>query len=462
MGFMDKLSAVLERFLLPIAQKVGSQRHLIALRDGFIATLTASMAGSLAVMINCVFLQNTSLLGEQLNKIGFWANSVQPILDKWIMNVGWAVQQGTLKIICILLLVTIAYSLAKSYEGDALAAAVISIASYFALVPGSMTKNVFTLTDGKYVEGVSDAFALNFFGSNSMFAAIITAFIATEIFVRLTKKGWVVKMPEQVPPAVSRSFAALIPGLLTLVIFGIISVIFSQGVGKSLPTWIFDTIQAPLLNLGQSPFVYIFLIFLAQFLWFFGLHGMNIVDGILRPLYEPPMFENSDLLSKGLPAKYALTRNFVDVYAMPGGSGATGALLIAIFLFSKKQESKELAKLAAAPACFQINEPVIFGLPIVLNVTYFLPFVFIPTILLSIAYFFTAVVPFADYISINANWTTPPVISAFIATAGDWKATVLAAGLLVLSVVLWSPFVIVANKMGNVEEEYGAGNSANV
>jgi PTS system cellobiose-specific IIC component len=448
---MDKLSASLEKFLLPIAQKIGSQRHLVALKDGFIAILTANMAGAIAVMINCVFLTNDSLIGKQLNNLGFWKDSVQPFLDKWIINIGWAVQQGTLKIICVLLLVTIAYSLAKSYESDAISTAVISVASYFALLPSSLTKDVFTMKDGNYVEGVKDVFSLNFMGANSMFAAIVTAFIATEIFVRITKKGWIVKMPETVPPAVSKSFAAIIPGSITLVFFGFINVLFNNVFSKDVPTWIFDTIQSPLMSLGQSPFTYIFLIFIAQFLWFFGLHGMNIAEGVLTPMYKPALLENTDLVSKGLEPKYILTRNFVDVYGSLGGSGATGALVIAIFIFSKKQESKELAKLATAPAIFQINEPVIFGLPIVLNVVYFIPFILTSPILLGIAYFFTSIGA-VGYISQDPGWTCPPIFSAFFATNGDWRASLLAAALLALAVVIYAPFVIVSNRMGNSEE----------
>ncbi|MBE6049980.1 MAG: PTS sugar transporter subunit IIC [Clostridium sp.] len=453
MSFMDKLSATLEKFLLPIAQKVGSQRHLVALRDGFIATLTASMAGAFAVLINCVFLQNDSLIGKLLNKISFWSDTVQPVLDDYIINIGWAVQLGTLKIIALLLVVTISYSLAKSYDSDPLAAAVIGLASYIALVPSGLTDNVFTLKDGEMIDGVSDALSLNLFGSTAMFATIITAFVATEIFVRITKKGWVVKMPDSVPPAVSKSFAALIPGCLTLVIFGIVSVIFRCGIGKDLPTWISDTVQQPLMALGQSPATFIFLVFIAQFLWFFGLHGMNIVDGVLKPMYEPPMYENIDLVSKGLPAKYALTRNFVDVYAMPGGSGGTLALVIALLLFSKREESRELAKLAIAPGFFQINEPVIFGLPIVLNITYFIPFILTTPLLLTIAWVFTEKIHFANYICQQVPWTCPPVISAFFATNGDWKAMVLAALLFVLSLFIWSIFVIAANKMGNGQNQ---------
>ena len=456
MGFMDKLSETMEKFLLPIAQKVGTQRHLVALRDGFIATMTASIAGAFAVLFNCVFFNHddAAIIGKQLYKLGFWKDYVSPILDKYVINMGWQIQNGTLKILAILLVITIAYSLAKSYDTDPFGAAVCAFSSYFILMTTTFDNgSVFTLNEKtqEYVAGVQGVYNMEWLGSNAMFTSILVAFVATELFVRITKKGIVIKMPEQVPPAVSRSFAALIPSMATMLVFGIISTIFINGVGKDLPAWLFKTLQQPLMNLGQSPITFIFLSLLAQLLWFFGLHGMNIVEAILKPLYEPAKLDNIDKFSQGLEPQYALTRNFIDVYAMPGGAGGTIGLLIAIFIFSKREESRELAKLAIAPAIFQINEPVIFGLPIILNVTYFIPFLLGTPLMLTIAWIFTAPIPFAHYICVYVPLTCPPVVSAFFATGGDWKATVLAAALLLFSIVLWIPFVLVANRQKDIE-----------
>lgn len=456
MGFMDKLSESMEKFLLPIAQKVGTQRHLVALRDGFLATMTASIAGAFAVLFNCVFFNHddAAIIGKQLYKLGFWKDYVSPILDKYVINMGWQIQNGTLKILAILLVVTIAYSLAKSYDVDPLGAAVCAFSSYFILMSTTFDNgSVFTLDakTGEYLAGVSGVYDMQWLGANAMFTSILTAFIATELFVRITKKGIVIKMPDQVPPAVMRSFAALIPSMATMILFGIVSTIFINGIEKDLPSWLFNTLQQPLMNLGQSPVTFILLSLLAQLLWFFGLHGMNIVEAILKPLYEPAKLDNIDRFSQGLDPQYALTRNFIDVYAMPGGSGGTMGLLIAIFLFSKREESRELAKLAIAPACFQINEPVIFGLPIILNVTYFIPFLLNTPLMLTIAWIFTEPIPFANYICVDVPWTCPPVVSAFFATGGDWKATVLAAALLVFSILLWTPFVLVANRQKDIE-----------
>lgn len=201
------------------------------------------------------------------------------------------------------------------------------------------------------------------------------------------------------------------------------------------------------MNLGQSVFTLLFLVALHQILWFFGLHGTLIVGPAYDMVWGAALKTNSEaILIHGTEPTQAITRNMIDVYAMHGGSGATLGLLIAIFLFSKREEHKELAKLAVAPGTFQINEPVIYGLPIVLNPIMCLPFIFVPVILVFIGWFFTAVIPFADYIYMAPPWVMPPVASAFLATGGDWKAAFLAACTLVLSVLMYAPFVIIANR----------------
>ena len=453
MKFMDKLSAGLEKYLMPVASFIGGQKHLIALRDGFIASLTVSMAGAFASMFNNVLFKADSLVGRELVKIDSYKDSVMPVLNDYVIPCMNQVWWGTLAIISLFLLITVAYSLAKSYEVDGLAAALISFASYFVLMRDTAA-GVFGLNPdtGAYEAGGWGLISWSVTNSNAMFACIIVALVSTQLFVTFTKKGWTIKMPEQVPPAVSKAFAAVLPGCVTLFIMGVVSIIFMKGLDLSFPEAVQKWVQDPLMKFGQSPATYIFLIFLAQLLWFFGLHGSNMIDPAMNTLYKPALYDNIDKVNQGLEPQFALTRNFLDVYAMPGGSGGTLALLIAIFIFSKRQESRELAKLAIAPGIFQINEPVIFGLPIVLNVSYFIPFVLIPPIMTLIAWIFTAVIPFADYLCVEAPWVTPPILSAFLGTAGDWKATVLAAALLVLAIVLWAPFVIAANKMGDAQD----------
>lgn len=449
---MDKISAALEKYLMPVASFIGGQKHLIAIRDGFITSLTVSMTGALASMMNAVFFKVDSFIGQYLNKIDAYKSSVQPILDKYAIPVMGDIWFGTSAILSIFILLGVAYSLAKSNEMDGIGAALVALASWFTIFPQTAMGVFSKAEDGTFAEGAWGLMSVNQLGSNAMFSAMLVGLVAAQLFVTFAKKGWIIKMPEQVPPAVSKAFAALIPGGLTLVIFGIIAEIFAQAFKTPFVDWMLKVVQEPMMALGQSPLTYIFLIFIAQLLWFCGLHGSNMVDPALNTMYKTALLDNVNAVAQGKEPIYALTRNFVDVYAQPGGSGGTLALIIAIFIFSKRQEAKELAKIAVAPGVFQINEPVIFGLPIVLNATYFVPFIIAPPICLAIAWFFTEQIKFADYLCVELPWTTPPIISAFFGTAGDFKAAILAAALLVLSVVIWTPFVIAANRMGDSEQ----------
>lgn len=470
MNFITKLGDWLERHVMPIASVIGSQRHLSSLRDGFIATLAVNMAGAMASLLNAVIFKPDSVFGKMLNKIDGYANSVQPIFDKYFAPVMGRVWWATIAIITIFLVISISYSLAKSYEVDGLAAALSSTAAFFAVFSETLTRSIafdggqFLDADGKVVQvatdalngatqvsgdlwGIIDVGAFGELGAGAMFTGIIVAMLATELFVKVTKAGWTIKMPEQVPPAVSRAFSAILPACISILVFSIIGIIFTNFVGKPLMACIEDLIQKPLVNLGQSPITYIFMILLAQLLWFFGLHGSNMTDPAMNTMYKPPLYENMEAALNNQEIPNTITRNFLDVYAMHGGSGATLGLLVAIYLFSKRQEQRELFKLALAPGLFNINEPVIFGLPMVLNPIMFIPFVLTPPICVFIAYVFTEWIPFAGKIMTETPWTTPPIFGAYLATGGSWQAAVVAAGTFLLSILMYAPFVIASNRI---------------
>lgn len=432
---MDKFASMLEKFLMPIANAVGRQKHLAAMRDGFIAILPMTLVGATVTMLNWVLVRPDSLLGGFMAKYEWYATSVQPFLDKTFLAVFGQVWWGTLALGVIFSVFTISYNLARSYEVDGLSAGVVATVCYLTLLPQAAS-----------AEAGWGTLSWNSFNSSAIFAGLITAFVATEIFRFVTQRNWTIKMPKEVPPAVSKAFSAIIPGGVAMMIFGIAAVACQEVFGTDVKSLIYDVIQTPLTSIGQSPFTYILFIMLSQIFWFFGLHGMNIVGPILDATYAEALQANFEAVTvHGTEAVNVITRNLVDVYGMHGGSGATLGLIIAIFIFSKRQEYRELGKLAGPAGIFQINEPVIYGLPIVLNPLMFLPFVFVPVICTSIGYFAT-VVGFADKLYLNQAWVMPPVISAFTGTGGDWKATVVALGTFILSIVLYAPFVIIANK----------------
>lgn len=436
--FMSSVSDWLEKRILPVAMKLSTQRHLLALRDGFIATMPVSMAGAINVMIKEVFLLETSIFGEMFNKIGFYNTTIQPFLEKTVIPVSNQIWWGTLALGIIFTVLAIAYKLAEQNDGDALSAGVLAIIAYFVFLPQS-------------VGDTWGVLSYESFNSTSVFAGLIIALVSTEIFLWVNKKGWTIKMPPQVPSGVSRAFSAIIPSGIVLVLMGSVSVFFLNVVQVPFKDWINIMLQDPLQSLGQSPLTFIFLIFFAQVLWFFGIHGILVVNPILDTMYAVAGQQNSEaILIHGTMPPNSITRNFGDMYGMFGGSGSTLGLIIAIFLVSKRAEQKSLAKLAATPGIFMINEPIIYGLPIVLNPIMAIPFIFAPPITITVAWFFTEIIPFAGRMYLAPPWVTPPVINAFLASGGDIPATILSAAMLALSVAIYIPFVILSNKMEDI------------
>ncbi|MGL5086957.1 MAG: PTS sugar transporter subunit IIC, partial [Clostridium sp.] len=323
---MEKFSRWLEKYLMPVAEFVSGQKHLAAMRDGFIAIMPMTLIGATVTMLNFVFLKPDSLFGVMLNKGEWYATTLQPFIDKTFLAINGQIWWGTLALGVIFSVFTISYNLAKSYNVDGLSAGVVSTVCYLILLPQAASEAAGWGT-----------LSWESFNSSAIFAGLLTAFLATEIFRIVTQKNFVIKLPEQVPPAVSKAFLAIIPGGVAMVIFAIISVTCTQVFQVDVKTLIYQTIQTPLSNLGQSPLTYIIFILLSQIFWFFGLHGMNIVGPILDATYASALQQNFEAVTvAGTEPLNIITRNLVDVYGMHGGSGATLGLIIAIFLFSKR------------------------------------------------------------------------------------------------------------------------------
>ncbi|MGL4873774.1 MAG: PTS transporter subunit EIIC, partial [Clostridium sp.] len=211
MKFMDKLAAGLEKFLMPIAEKLGRQKQLCALRDGFIGTLPIFMAGSLGSLFLNVFFKADSLIGAKLNTMGAYAESVQPFITKYINPIVNNMWWGTLALTSIFIVLTIAYALGRQYEVDPLATALTALAAFLTLIPDAQPISI--VIDEATKEAVNGSawgmLSWGNFNSTAMFTAMIVALVAGQLFIFLTKKGFTIKMPEQVPPAVSKAFAAV-------------------------------------------------------------------------------------------------------------------------------------------------------------------------------------------------------------------------------------------------------------
>ena len=414
---MRQFSEKLAEILGPIANKFSSNRYLAAIRDGFITVMPLVIIASFFVLINNVVLDSTNgLLGNLGN------------FDTY-KDIGVSVYNGTLGFLSIF------------YDMDGIGTGFVGVASTVALMPGAIT------VGGETV----GAFSSTFTSPTGLFVAIIASILSTEL-LRLFQKSNALKisMPDSVPPTVSKSFNLLIPATFTLTIFGLISFLTIKFTGIDVYEIITNVIQTPIKAVFQGLPGIIIVVILQGLLWSFGLHGAFVLSPITEPTLLTAIDENIKALEANQVIPNIVTKPFLDVFVNMGGVGMTIGLVIALLIFSRKESDRAISKLAFAPACFNINEPLMFGLPVVLNPIYTLPLVIVPVICLVIAYLATSAGIIAKTV-VMVPWTTPPVISAFLATGGDWKAAVLAILLIVLSVILYMPFVIAANKM---KDEY--------
>lgn len=250
-------------------------------------------------------------------------------------------------------------------------------------------------------------------------------------------------MPDGVPPAVSRSFAALFPAMITISIFALFTAIIqSMGVSNLVLTF-YEIVQQPFMGLANTYPAALLIGFINVFLWFFGLHGSNIIDPFMQTINVPAIEANQQALAAGMELPFIVNKPFFDSFVNIGGAGATLGLIIAIFLVARKHRAyMTVAKLSALPGVFMINEPMMFGLPVVLNPILFIPYILTPLVLVTISYFATVVglVPAATVI---APWTTPPIIGGVLATQSI-AGGILAALNLVISVLIYIPFVKIA------------------
>ncbi|MFT4416541.1 PTS sugar transporter subunit IIC [Fredinandcohnia humi] len=408
-----------EEKVLPIAGRFGSQRHLVAIRDGFAAILPLIIIGSLAVLINNL-------------PIEFFQNFMLDVFgEKW-KNLGGYIWNGTFAIISLLICISVSYNLARSYNVDPLAAALVGVGSLIILTP--MT------ADG----GIS----VQWMSAQGLFVAMVVSIVSTEIFRKLAKTKLTIKMPAGVPEAVARSFASLIPAMIVLFIFGVIQLIFMDVIGTSLQDTIYKAIQAPFQNIAGTLPAILGIEFTKSFLWFFGLHGSNILEPIIEAAYLPGLQENIELFSQGVSAKdvpHIITKPFIDVFVAMGGTGTGLSLLIAIFIIMKAKNARSLGKMSAPAALFNINEPIIFGLPIVLNPILFIPFILVPLVNVSIAYFATSV-GLVPKTVVMVPWTTPPIIGGYLATGGSFAGSFLQIVNLAVGALLYLPFLKVLDK----------------
>ncbi|ANB58803.1 PTS system, cellobiose-specific IIC component [Anoxybacillus sp. B7M1] len=421
------------RILVPVAGKLNNNRYLKVLRDAFMLAFPLTIFGSIAVVLaNLPFLDKVMSKGT-LSTFSA-ALSVAP--------------QATMGIMSVFVVFGIGYYLAKSYDVEAVFGGAIALVSFLILTPFVWQ------TEGKEV--VANVIPLDRLGAKGMFLGMIVAFLAGEIYRWVVQKDITIKMPAGVPPAVSRSFSALIPALITLSVFLIINIIVTQGFQTNMHDVIYRTIQSPLVGLGSGIVPTLAAIFITQILWFFGLHGQIIINSVMDPIWNTLSLENlNSYMDKG-EVPHIINKQFMEIYTVGmGGTGMTLAVVIAMLFFMKSKQMKQIGKLAIGPGLFNVNEPVIFGLPIVMNPLIIFPWIIAPMAVTLVTYLAMSTGMVPPPTGVAVPWTVPIFINGIMATNS------LAGGLLQIvnfSIVLliWFPFLKFMDRM-NLQKEQEEG-----
>ncbi|MCI1953629.1 PTS sugar transporter subunit IIC [Ligilactobacillus acidipiscis] len=444
----------LNKHVVPIAAKIGSVRWLIALRDAFIAIMPAMMAGAVANVLNALIRD----IPTQLHWMGI-VSSMQ-----WLIDINAMVWTGTLAILGLIFSFTFGYQLAVQYKVEPITGGIVTLGSFIISLPQSVNLHLGSALSKGAVKTLTDAGAAvagkdvsmwgyfnfgQFFGSTGFFTVMIMGAISSTIYIWLMKKNITIKMPDSVPPAVSNAFTGIIPATAALYVAGIIGYIFSK-FSTTVIEFIAKVLQDPLLNLSQGFGAVLLMTVLVQVFWFFGIHGTNVLGPVMDSIWLTAQLANINAFQQGKALPYLWTRNSFDLYAWIGGAGSTLLLLFAILIFSKRDDQRLVAKLSIAPGFFNINEPVMFGMPIVLDPIYFIPFILAPSVMVSIAYGAVSL-GLVEPIKNQIIWSMPPVLNVLIATM-DWRAVVLQLFNMFVGFLIYIPFVKAANKLKPAEQ----------
>lgn len=431
-SFMDKL----EEKLMPMAAKISGNAHLQSIRDGFALAMPLLIIGSMFMLISNFPIQSWMDLLRSTEVNG---NTIASYFS--------AATNATFTIMSIFVVIGIGYAYGGKLKVNQIFSGIVSLVAWFILMPFSFEFTPEGSEEALTVNGLS----FDWLGSKGVFIGIISAFLAVRIYKIIIDKGLVIKMPAGVPPTVGQSFAALLPAAFVMTAFVLIRFIFSLTPWDNAFNFVYSVLQLPLQHIGGTLTAMILVYLFAHILWFLGIHGTNITDSMFMPILYALSAENLARVNAGQLPENIINVQFQNLFATYGGAGSTLSLLIVAVLIAKSKRLKQLSKLSILPAIFGINEPVIYGLPIVLNPILMVPFILVPTINIIISYITMNIglVPIPN--GVIMPWTTPPIVSGFLSS--NWQGAVLQLFLIALGCLIYYPFVVAIDKNNLIQEE---------
>ena len=421
--------------LMGFAMFLQNQRHFRAIKNAFSALLPIIIVGSFCTLFSNVVCNTNP---------GYFSLANVPGMS-WLGNLGplfTSANYGTMNFIAIGLVILLSMELGESYQVHDKVLPIVAVGSYISLCS---TNIPVTMEDGSIFQ-LANALSNQFTSAQGLFVGLFCALGSTELYCRLVNSGKMeIKMPKKVPKDVSRSFAILFPCVITTFVVSGIGMAFELVTGMSIFNAITTFIQRPLANVLTGLPGYVLLVFMTTLLWTFGIHGTQTLKAIYEPILLAAFAENEAAYAVGEAIPNIISTPFMSCFSTITGAGITGGLVFAIMVFSKREDYRAIAKLAIPCAIFNINEPLIFGLPIVMNPILAIPFMIAPAVSASFAYLMT-VIGFAGRMVVNAPWTTPPVLMAFLSSGGNVGAAVTQLICICISALIYIPFVLIANK----------------
>lgn len=417
--------------IIPKIMAFVNTKAIQAIKDGMIYSMPLLIAGSIFMIITNFPIQG----------VVDWlqATGIKGVLEE--------TQGATFNISAMIATLGIAYNYIKLEKQEPLSGAIVALGVFIMITPSSIKTE-----HGDVVSGIINK---SWTAGQGMIGAIIVGLLVSVSYCWFLKRDIRIKMPAGVPEGVSNAFSALIPGGVIVIVATIINGIANLGFHTTVIEAIYKIIQTPLQGMTDSLPGAMLMCFMVPFLWMFGVHGSTVVGGIMTGILQANSLENQALMDKGVELTVAngghiVTMQFLDQFINVSGAGLTLGVVMYMVAFAKSKQLKTLGRLEAIPAIFNINEPILFGLPIVMNPSLAIPFMGMPVLACVIQYFalYTGLCPM--YGAIQVPWTCPPVISGFL--IGGWRSMVLQIVILVLSFLVYLPFIRKLDKQYLAEE----------
>ena len=455
-AFADKLGRV--------GAWCGQNKYLNAIKNGFQNFMPATISGAVGVLWTNVLVNSSTGLGA------IW----KPIMALEVLNpIFAAMQYATISCITIGVTMLVASEIAEANGETGAYPAVLGFILWMMVTPTS-----FAAKDlgASYIDakGISHGFSLGQFinvtgeaakhkitadsfsysgimssytGATGLFTGLIVAILGMELYNMFRKNDALkIKMPEQVPPGVARAFEVLIPTCLTAIVVGAVGLVCQLATGAELNALIYNVIQKPLQNIIGNNLVAVCIMYVIIMLfWCVGIHGINMVAAVKEPIFRPLLYANTAAYTAHHEIPYVMNLTMIQMFAEFGGSGVTIGLVIAILIFSKREDNRTIAGISVVPGLFNINETMTFGIPLVLNPILDIPFILAPVVTVIIGYILVSS-GFCPKIVLEVPWTMPPVLFGFVATGGKPMGAIAQLIVLAVSVLVYIPFLIAYEK----------------